>query len=325
MDRDRSAHLRGDGARVTFPPERACRGAARRRRDLHALARRPLRRGGRRHHGVGRGGGPHGDPGPRRLLARGRERERAGGVDHEPAGDLHVRRRAAQGRERPSRRRAGQDHVRRHGVGDRPHRLDHGYGEHAHDRRRGDRVPTHARHRGARGDELLLSAVPRAVHGRELLAQPAQRLHAARCAGARRERLGALHRRVDRAVPRSDRHGVHESPLARVRDRCVSRVPREATRHVSVPPRPDAAARESRRDDDRDRRAARAPAVARVGVVLTRLLRHRQPRRQGRVPEVLRILRRQPRELAPAPSGGVVTAVRRIHGWRRRGTRTRSG
>ena len=76
------------------------------------------------------------------------------------------------------------------------------------------RVPAHAGHRGAGRDELLVPGPAGALHGRELLARPAQPLHAARRGGARRARLEQVHRRGDRALSRPLRRDLRLPPLA---------------------------------------------------------------------------------------------------------------
>ena len=55
------------------------------------------------------------------------------------------------------------------------------------------------------------------------------------------------------------------------------------------------------------------------------LLRHRQPQREGGVPALPRLVRRQPRQPAPAAAGAGRGPVRRVHGRRRRRARTGAG
>ena len=141
---------------------------------------------------------------------------------------------------------------------DRPDRGDPRDRHRARDRRRAHRVPAHAGHRGAGRDELPLPRPARAVHGRELHRDPAQPLHAARRAGARRARLEQVHQRVDRAVRRRDRRRVREPPLAALGRRGGAPLPREAARPLPLPARPDDAPRQPRPDHARDRRGARA-------------------------------------------------------------------
>ncbi len=148
-DRDRPADLdrdgRGGARAVPGAPRRAPGG----RRDLHALAHRPLRRrqgrrlaGGRRRRRAG--DRPRGIPRARDL----RERLRRHGDG--PPRRVHVRR-------GPPARRAGQRgrrtravHVGRHGDAHRADRVHHAHRPGAHDRRRAHRLPDGARNRGAR-------------------------------------------------------------------------------------------------------------------------------------------------------------------------------
>ena len=134
----------------------------------------------------------------------------------------------------------------------------------ARDRRRAHRVPGHARHRGAGRDELLLPRRPRAVHGRELHAHNLHNLYTpARRAGARRAGVEQVHRRGDRAVRASGRRAVRAAPLAaawgarRASSTCAT-----PARRLPLPARPDAAPRQPRPHDDRDRRGVDAAPSA---------------------------------------------------------------
>ena len=103
--RHRPADLEGDRGRRAGAVPRAPRRPAGHRGDLHARARRPLRRRARR---VPRRGADrrrarvHGGRGRRERLRRRR---------HEPPGRVHVRRHAREGPGRPDRRRPRADHV----------------------------------------------------------------------------------------------------------------------------------------------------------------------------------------------------------------------
>ena len=118
LDRGRSAHLRGSGARGARARERDARRAPRGGRDLHPQPRRSLRgrarrriaRGRRRGEGAGARAGGFQPP-------RG-ERERDGRQRHDPPGGLHVR---ATDRARSAGtrgRRPRQDHVLRSRLDD---------------------------------------------------------------------------------------------------------------------------------------------------------------------------------------------------------------
>ena len=171
---------------------------------------------------------------------------------------------------------------------DRSRRQD---ADRARARRRALRVPVHARVRSARGDDLLPAGEEGVLRRRDRQSHDAQPLHAARREGARRAALERLHRRGARALRRR-RGGVREPQLADLGQRADRRLPREAARRLQVHPRPDAAARERGRDAARDRRAARAAELAAAVVREPRLLRHRAPQREGRLPVVLRLVRR---------------------------------
>ena len=100
------------------------------------------------------------------------------------------------------------------------------------------------------------------------------------------------------------RHRVHEPPLAAVRQRGRRPVHGGAARHLPLDPRRDDAARQPRRDRARDRGDARAAARPRGPRPRPRLLRHAQPQREGRVPALPRLVRREPGAPAAAPARG---------------------
>ncbi len=152
----------------------------------------------------------------------------------------------------------------------------------------------------------------------------AQPLHAARREGARRAQVERLHRRGDPALP-GRRGRVREPHLAHVREGARARVPQGPARHLPVHPRPDAAARKPRARTARDRRGDRAPAAARESLREPRLLRHGPPQREGRLPVLLRVVRRKPREprsAAARPAGQKVRGGDGRRG-RREGPRAR--
>ena len=76
-------------------------------------------------------------------------------------------------------------------------------------------------------------------------------------------------------------------------------------------------------DRHRDRRAVRAAAGLGVRVAHPRLLRLVQPQRQGDLPALPRLVRRQPGAPVALPAGGGGQPVRRVHGRRRGGARRR--
>ena len=166
--------------------------------------------------------------------------------------------------------------------------------------------------------DLLPAGSQGVVRRRDRLAHAAQPLHAARREGARRREVERLHRRCD---PPLRRHGsgVREPSLAGVGQRPRAGLPEGAARHVPLHPRPDAAPRQRGPDVARDRRAARAALDAAQPLRQSRLLRHRAPQRQGRVPDVLRLVRRQPGESQSAAAGGRCEEVCRCDGRRRGG------
>ena len=114
----------------------------------------------------------------------------------------------------------------------------------------------------------------------------------------------ALPRRGDRAVRRRRRRPLRPAPLAALGERADRRLPRQAARPLRLHPRPDAAPAEQGVRRQRDRRAARAAAEPRARVALPRLLRLAEPQRQGRLPALHGLVRRQPRAPLAAPAAG---------------------
>ena len=156
------------------------------------------------------------------------------------------------------------------------------------------------------------------LHGREHVAHAAQHPHPPRRAGARREQLGRLSHRDDRPLGRRARRGVRVAPLADVGPRACRRVPRDAARHVPVPARPDAAADESGASGAEIAEQLELPPALEAAVVHPRLLRLGQPQREGGLPAVPRLVRRQPGAPLDASARGGGAALRRRDGRRRR-------
>ena len=95
---------------------------------------------------------------------------------------------------------------------------------------------------------------------------------------------------------------------------------RRAARPVRLPPRPDAADAQQRAHRHRDRRGLRScPPALDVGLARPRLLRLGQPQRQGDLPALPRLVRRQPDLAVAAPAGRRGVALRRGDRRRRRG------
>ena len=97
----------------------------------------------------------------------------------------------------------------------------------------------------------------------------------------------------------------------------LERLPPQAARPLQVPPRPDRAPHEPRLPGGRDRRAARAAPEPRAHLARARLLRHAEPQREGGVPALSRLVRRQSRQPQSPAAGGAGAEVRRVHGRRR--------
>ena len=206
---------------------------------------------------------------------------------------------------------------------DRTHAGHHPHRPAGDARRRPDRLPDHARHRGPVGDELPLPRQARAVPGRERHAQPAQPADAARRRGPRRAQLVALHQRGDRPVRRRHRRRVRLAPLADLGHGRRREVDDRAARPLRLPARPDAAADEPGSRRQRDRGADRDATGARCRLAHPRLLRLGQPQRQGDLPALPRLVRRQPGAPLAAPARGRGQPVRRDH--RRASTRPSPG
>ena len=126
---------------------------------------------------------------------------------------------------------------------------------------------------------------------------------------------------IDEAIDalRRRRGRVREPSLAGVGPRARRRLSEEAARHLPLHPRPDAAAREPGPDAAGDRGADRAARVAGVRLRRPRLLRHAAAQREGGLPVLLRLVRREPGEPRSPAAGRGGRPLRRGDGRRRRG------
>ena len=192
----------------------ACRRPAGRGGDPHPQPRRPLRRRPGRGQRRGPRGGPGADHRPGRLPRGVGQREHPPGQRHVPAGLVHVRQPRGHGpaggrgrRARPADRRRGG-----HPAAADGHRVRDRAGD--DDRRAADRLPAHARGRGAGRALLLPPGAPGPVHERDRVAHPPQRLHAPRREDPRRAGLVEPHQRGDPPVRRRHRRRVRVAPLA---------------------------------------------------------------------------------------------------------------
>ena len=134
---------------------------------------------------------------------------------------------------------------------------------------------------------------------------------------------GYLTEAID-TLRRPHRRRVRLAPLADLGQGPDRRIPFAATGSVRLPARPDAAPAQPGLHRDRDRRELPDAARAGEGVAHPRLLRLGQPQRQGRVPALHGLVRRQPRPAVAAPAGGHRAALRRGDGWHRPRRRDRA-
>ena len=109
------------------------------------------------------------------------------------------------------------------------------------------------------------------------------------------------------------------APLALLGHRADRRLPGEAARPLPLPPRPDPAPAQPGPHRAGDRRADRAAPEPRPRVALPRVLRLGQPQREGDLPALHGLVRRQPRPPLGAPAGRAGAPLRRVDGRRRRG------
>ncbi len=172
------------------------------------------------------------------------------------------------------------------------------------------RLPAHPGDRGAGRDELPLPRPPGALRRRERDPHAPQHPHPARRAGPRRACLGPLPERDDRALRRRHRRALRRPSLADLGHRAGHRLPPQAARPLRLPPRPNASADQQGAHGSRDRRGHGAPAEPRARVALPRLLRLREPQREGDLPALHGLVRRQPRPPMGAPAGGARAPLR---------------
>ena len=117
--------------------------------------------------------------------------------------------------------------------------------------------------------------------------------------------------------------GLRLPPLADLGPRAGGGVPGAAAGPLRLPARPDPAPAQPGPDRRGDRRGDGAAAGAGGRLARARLLRLGQPQRQGDLPALHGLVRRQPRPPVAAPAGGGRPPLRRVHG--RRGRRRRQG
>ena len=118
-----------------------------------------------------------------------------------------------------------------------------------------------------------------------------------------RARLGALHHRGHRPLRRAHGRRLRLPPLADLGPRARRRLPGAAARPVRLPPRPDAAHAQPGHGRQRDRRGDAAAAGARARLARARLLRLGEPQREGHLPALHGLVRRQPGAPLAAPAG----------------------
>ena len=151
---------------------------------------------------------------------------------------------------------------------------------------------------------FLFPRPARPVHGRERHPQPAQHPHAARRAGPRRPGLVAVPDRGDRPLRRRARRRLRLPPLADLgpRPRRSPTCPQQRDLYAYLH---DQTLRllNAGLHRHRDRREDRAPAGAGGGLARPRLLRLGQPQRQGDLPALPGLVRRQPGLAVGAPAG----------------------
>ena len=295
LDRDRSLDQRRAGPRRARARERTARRASRRRRHLHAQSPRSLRWRGRRRDGGGRSKRTREDHRARGVPRERGERERDGGQRDGPSRLVHVREPLAEGRHRKRRRRARPDDLERH-LRAHPtdgHDLAHGPGD---ARSTGCASSSRWRRTPKRPSEMLFHFPDlHALCASEDAVRMLHNLYTLRGAVVRDARVwsGYLDEAIDLFASNTDVLFVSHH-VAGLGQGERPRLPREAARPLSLPPRPDAPPRESGLHDERDRGAVDAAAEPRARVLPSRLLRQRQPRREGRVPALPRLVRRQP-------------------------------
>ena len=237
---------------------------------------------------------------------------------------LHVRRAAARRPEGPRRRRARQGRPAARCVGlIAPTERSPTTGEELEID--GVRIVFQVTpgHRGAGRDELLLPRPPARCAWPRTAARNLHNLYTPRGAQVR-DALAWSHY-IDEAIELFGRQAdavfaSHHWPQPGGADGVE--LPAHAARPLPLPARPDAAPRQPRPDRrSRSPRSSTLPDGARERVLRPRLLRHGQPQREGRLPALPRLVRRQPGPPAPAPAGRGRASLRRVHGRRGRGAR----
>ena len=112
-------------------------------------------------------------------------------------------------------------------------------------------------------------------------------------------------------VRRRHRRGVRLPPLADLGRRAGGRVPVAPARPLRLPARPDTAADEHRAERHRGGRGDGHAAGPRAGLAHPRLLRVGQPQREGHLPALPRLVRREPGPPVAAPTGRSLDPLRR--------------
>ncbi len=118
---------------------------------------------------------------------------------------------------------------------------------------------------------------------------------------------------------------VRDAPLAGLGTRRHRRASQAPARHVSLHQRPDAAARQPRPNDGRDRGAGRVAESGCQPLLEPRLLRIAESQREGDLRPVPRLVHRESRHAARAPTGRGVEALRGDDGRHGRGPEESQG
>ena len=323
LDRGRPAdHGRDRARRARRSSTEHARRAAGRRGDLHAQPRRPLRRGARRDRDRRTRRQRCGSSRPQGFLEAAISENVIAGNAMARRARVHVRRPAAARTARPRRHRARQGAPHRHAGPDRARpRRSPTTGTELDDRRRRASCSSSRPDTEAPAEmNFYFPEHAHAVHGGEL--------HRARCTTSTR-------RAARRCATRSAGASYIDEAIELFRGRtevvfASHHWPRWGASGVARPPRDSSATSTgtstTRRcgspttghDAGEIAEELELPRVARDEFACRELLRHRQPQREGRLPALPRLVRRQPGAPRSAPARGGGAALRRVHGRRRR-------